>query len=375
MNKHSSDIERFLPYGEMLRDFLGQPFIAKSDIVDLLRERGIFVSSSEKKDTIPLVTNLIVNPREFDFLRESQNTKEDSQKVNTQTISWDSTSALLENIPDNFDINSVLDLEFSNFTVVGSPNFIPVNQNQDHLLLEFEIERNDFSKNWCTVQSTFKGSLELKKEEDKVEIILTHTAKETKYVADKISRGMINHFKTKGCVDNHREVTRIEFCQFSNSDRILYFLSLTQNIKSNLLQFEDIVDVEFSPESELERELPEKIKWMENKINDLKLNGKGLQHTLFIEDKELHEFVQLHHVLSRYRFNYEKLKGHCEISGGFPEYSRNKEMKSEFEINIKNISFDSAQKTISRSEMEKIIFREFNKIKLKNFNKITNQSV
>lgn len=369
MNKHHSDIEKFLPYGEMLRDFLGQPFIAKSDIVDLLRERGVFVFSSEKKDTIPLVTNLIISPREFDFLRESQNTKEDSQKVNTQTISWDASSTLLENIPDNFDINSVLDLEFSNFTVVGSPNFIPVNQNQDHLVLEFEIERNDFSKNWSTSQSRFKGSLELKKEDDKVEIILTHTAKETKYVAEKVSRGMINHFKTKCCVDNHWEVTRIEFCQFSNSERICYFLSLTQNIKSNLLKFEDIVDVEFSPESELKRELPEKIKWMENKINDLKLNGKGLQHTLFIEDKDLHEFVQLHYVLARYRFDYEEIKGHCEISGDFPEYSRNKEMKSEFEINIKNISFESAQKVISRTEMEKIISREFNRIKLKSFNK------
>ena len=144
-----ADIDRFLPHGEMLRGFLEQPFLVKSDLNSLLRQRGVFVHLNEKKDTIPWLTNLILSPLEFDHLREAQNTKEDNPKVNTQTINWISDKTLVESVPDNFNINSVLDLEFSNFTVKGSPNFIHVDGNADHLLLEFEIERNDYSKNWA----------------------------------------------------------------------------------------------------------------------------------------------------------------------------------------------------------------------------------
>lgn len=210
MNQSSVDIDRFLPYGEMLRGFLEQPFLGKADLNAMLRQRGIFIQQNDKKYTIPWITNLMISPLEFDQLRESQRTKEDSPKVNTQTVQWASDSSLLESVPDNFDINSVLDLEFSNFSVKGSPNFIPVDGNPDHLLLEFEIERNDYSKSWSNTQSTFKGSLELKKirKGDEVKLVVTHTANETKYVANKATSGIIKHFKEKKHVGASEEVKK-----------------------------------------------------------------------------------------------------------------------------------------------------------------------
>jgi hypothetical protein len=306
----------------------------------------------------------LLSPSEFDTLRESRNTKEDNPKINTQTIPWASDVTLLDGVPDNFDINSVLDLEFSNFSVMGSPNFIPVDGNTDHLLLEFEIERSDYSKSWASTQSSFKGSLELQKIRDgkDVKLVVTHTAKETKYVATKAAQGLVRHFKEKKHIPESSDVERILFGRFDNAERIEYFLALTRDVYSPIFAFEDVVDIEFSPDSK--SKLPDGMEWMERRIDDLKVNGKGLHETFFITNKEYHRFVHLYQMDTRYAFDYKGLKGKCVISAGFPEYGKHREAQAEFEVNVKSMSFENPPKTIARSEIRKILLREFDRLKL-----------
>lgn len=364
MNKEPIDIDRFLPYGEMLRGFLEQPFIGKADLSELLRRRGVFVNPNEKRETVPWLVSLLLSPDEFDSLRESQSTKEDNPKINTQTISWSSDAPLIDCVPDNFDINAVLDLEFSNFSVVGSPNFVPVEGDTNHLLLEFEIERSDYSKSWASSHSSFKGSLELQKIRDgkDVKLVVTHTANETKYVATKAAQGLVRHFKEKKHVGESSQVERILFGGFDNSSRIQYFLALSRDISSPILSFEDVVDMEFSPDSS--SSLPSEMEWMERKIEDLKVNGRGLHETLFITNSEYHSFVHLYLMDIRYSFDYRGLKGKCVISAGFPDYGKSRESQAEFEVNVKTMSFETPPKTIGRSEVGRILLKEFDRLKL-----------
>ena len=277
---------------------------------------------------------------------------------------------MIESVPDNFDINSVLDLEFSNFTVVGSPNFIPVDGNSDHLQLAFEIERSDYSKNWANTQNTFRGSLELKKirEGKEVKLVVTHSANETKYVAGKVTSGIVKHFKEKGNVDVREEVKKITFDDFNNIGRIHYFLSLTKKISSSLVTFEDIVNVGLAPDTG--NSLPEEMRWMEKSIEDLRMNGKGLQNTIFVKNKALHPYVYMHQVLARYKFDHKGLIGTCVVSIGFPEFGSKKEFGSELEVNVKSVSFDQTQKYITRDEMIKIVLSDFDTEKLANFDKL-----
>lgn len=373
MNKSHVDIDRFLPFGELLRGFLDQPFLSKADLASLLKQRGVFIYGGEKSDTIPWLTNLLISPAEFDLLREYQNTKEDSPKVNTQMIGWNSSESLIDSIPDHFDINSVLDLEFSNFRVIGSPNFSPVDGNPDHLVLEFEIERNDYSKNWSTTQSQFRGSLELTKvrEGQDIKVVITHTASETKYVATKASQGIVRHFKEKSKIKESEEIRKIELGTFSNPARVQYFLLLSLKIKSALLKFEDIVDIEISPDPA--SKLPDKIEWMEERINDVKLNGKGLQYTFFVQDEQLHSYVFLYQVVARFRFDYKGVLGRCIVSIGFPEFERTKDSASELEVNVKNVSFDQPPKYLSKGDMIKVILREFDCVKVTSLDQIINK--
>lgn len=364
MNRQPDDIDKFLPYGEMLRGFVEQPFVSKGDLSNLLRQRGVFVNPNDKRETIPWITGTLLSSDEFDRLRESQKTKEDNPKINTQTIPWASENSLLEGVPDHFDINSVLDLEFSNFAVLGSPQFVPVDGDADHLVLEFEVERNDYSKTWASTTNVFKGSIELEKVQDRgdVKVVVTHTADETKYVANKASQGIVRHFKDKHFIDKDADLDQILFGRFDNASRVNYFLALTRDISSSVLSFDDVVDLEFSPDST--STLPEGMGWMEEKIEDLRVNGHGLHETFFIVDSQYHAFVHLYHVDARYRFDYKGVTGKCVISAGFPEYGKGRDQQAEFEVNVKSIAFDSRPKKVSRKEVSTGILQEFNGAKL-----------
>jgi hypothetical protein len=233
--------------------------------------------------------------------------------------------------------------------------------------MDFSVEREDMSKNWATNKSTFSGSLELKRmeEEGDVKIVVTHTANETKYVASKVSSSLVKHFKDKGHIDQSKKVEKILFSRFSNSGRIKYLLSLTENSKLIMLDFVDIVDIEFSPDTS--NPLPQGIEWMEQKIDDLKLNGSALHQTFFFDNKSYYDFLHLYNVDSKFKFNVRGLTGECVISVGFPDYGRIKNHEAEMEVNIRNMSFDIYPKVISKSEIKQILLKEIENQKITNF--------
>lgn len=367
MNKEPADIEQILPYGEMLRGFMEQSFVTRNDLKNLLRNRGVFTHNNEKHDTVPTLMSTILSPSEFDYLRESQNSKEDNPKVITQTIEWDSDKNLLESLPENFNLNSMLDLEFSNFKVNGNPDFIPVNGNPDKLKMNFNIERDDMSKSWASSKSIYPGSLEVSRiEKDKeVKLVVTHTANETKYVAKKASYNLVKHFKNEGCIQKDKEIEKILFSKFSNANRIEYLMSLSKSCNSSLLSFSDILDIEFSPDTE--NKLPDGMKWMEDKINDLKLNGKDLHKTFFVKEKKYHDFINLYRIDSRFKFDLRGLGGKCVITIHFPEYSKSNDIDAELEINIKSISFNIPPRGITKGEVKEEILHDIENQKIKQF--------
>lgn len=355
MNKEPLDISKMLPHGEMLRGFLEQPFIQKSDLKEMLRARGVFTFNAEKSDSIPIMMMAVLSPSEFDFLCESQNSREDNPKKITQTVAWASDKPLLDMLPNDTNINKMVDIEYANYKVVDDTGFVPVNGNPNHLRLEFGVERQDLSKNWSSTKSHFNGAIELKRVVDKgeVKLIVTHTSNETKKVASKADSQLVNKFKDNGCIARDQEIRKITFDRFSNEKRIEFFLELSVEITSNYLIFCEIVDLELCPDHG--QPLPESMQWMTNKINDLKLNGKSLHETFFVNEKHNHGSIFLYRVEARYKFDVSGVAGSCVITMHFPEYSREKSNKSELEINIKSISFESPPRGIARNDIKEIL--------------------
>lgn len=347
-----------LPHGEMLRGFLDQPFLQKSDLKDVLRGRGVFTCNTEKSDSIPILMMTTLSPSEFDFLRESQNSREDNPKKITQTVACNSDKSILDVLPADFNINQVVNIEYANYKIVDDSGFVPVNGDPNHLKLEYGIERQDLSRSWSSTKSHFVGSIELKRVMDKGEVKLTftHTSNETKQVAVKATSQLVNKFKECGFVGRDQEIQKITFDRFNNASRIEFFLELSVETTSNYLVFEEIVDLELSPDQD--QPLPENMQWMSNKINDLKLNGKLLHKTFFVNEKSSHDFIFLYRVDARYKFDVSGVTGSCVVTMHFPEYSRGKHDKSELEINIKSTAFDSLPRGITKNEVKEMLLNE-----------------
>ena len=371
MHNPTTEIDKILPQGEMLRGFLEQSFINETNIFELLRMKGVFTFGIKKSDTIPIVITSLISPDEFDFLREKQNTKEDNPKIITQHIQWGNNKEhIIESLPTDFDLNRILDLEYSNYKVVGSPNFVPVENDADHVILEFNIERKDQSKNWASTSSIFPGSLELKRIQDnnQVRLVLTYTANETKVVASETSKNIINHFKNNGLVPAGSDLEKILFKSFTNSNRIEYFWTLTKNIKSSVLEFSSIVDLSFSPDNKLT--LPDGIKWMSQKIEDLKIKGESLQETFFIQDKAYHNHILLYGVDCKFKFNIKGLIGACIATIGFPEFEKAKNENAELEVNIKSMIFEGIPKGLNKNELKKGLLKEIESQKIIYYEKL-----
>ena len=63
MNVEHKDIDKFIPYGEMLRGYANQNIISNAEIHRILKERGIFTLNQEKEYTVPILQTLLLSQK------------------------------------------------------------------------------------------------------------------------------------------------------------------------------------------------------------------------------------------------------------------------------------------------------------------------
>lgn len=369
MTKHNQNFDTFLPHGEVLRPFLNQPFISKGDLKNLLRKRGVFTSSSEKEYSIPAFTTNLITPSELETLRLGYSSKEENPKVVSQTIEWSNEDNLIESLPEELDINKIIDLDFKNYKITGAPYFIPVGSNLNQVLLEFEVERIDQSTSWADHTKSFKGSIEIVKDPRSKELIITntHTAPETKEVTSKITNHLVTHFKSQGQTPKDAEIGKILFCNFDNSKRFDYLLALTKFLKKTCLNFEEIVDAGISPDPK--SSLHPRIEWIREKIKNLNLSGSKLDETLFFE-KDVRDCLVLHRLDCDFRFSTAGHDGNCVMSFSFPDYALKKALDAELEVKIKTITFEDTKNPREKSRIKLTILKEVEYAKINKFKEL-----
>lgn len=363
----NQNIDSILPQGEALRTYLAQPYIGAGDIKTVLRNRGVFINTQEKEQTIPALSLSLIRPSEFSQLQLAYTTKEDNPKITTQTIKWQGQETLLDSIPDSIDANRLLDLDFKNFKVLGTPNFYPVNKDLDTIRMDYLLERVDRSKSWADSHKTFKGSIEIKKNKAKNELIIisTHTAPETRTTNKAISNHLVSHFKSVKQIDESEAVTSIRFCDFTNTNRFQYLLGLTQYSRLVAISFIEVVDIGIAPDPD--NLLPTDLGWMKEKIRNLDMKGFNLEHSDFLSNVSYRPSLFLHRLDAKFRFSTSGLDGNCVISLGFPEFSAGQSKDSEIELRIKQITFDNSGKPIDKNEAKETILKELESEKIETF--------
>jgi len=328
----------FIPTGDYLRQFIGNAMIKSSDIKDILKKRGVFSSSNDKKILGPILVKSGISPYEFDILKESIQTKEENPKIQSRTLKWESDDTLLDAIPFDFDFSNLIDDPFGTISIDNSPVFTVAEDglNTNHLIAEIVIKRNDKTKNFGDDVSYHKCSVELKLDENNnvdLNVLTKHSSKETLSLVNKISRRIHSHLKDNSYV-NDEPIERVLFGNFTNEKRIDFLVEMAKT-KEMYLHFMDMKKVHMSPDENIQGDVPEEIALFEKKINDLMFKGKRLDSSVFLRNQKLKKHIKLCSVTSKYGLDDEDHQGSCLVKIYFSDFDFDSELFMEVEsLNI-----------------------------------------
>lgn len=367
MEKINENINRFLPFGESLRAILQHDSIKDRERRQLLRMKGVFVNNPDEDSTFPILTTSLLSPNEFEFLKERLQAKEDREKTITRTLDWESNKTLISAIPDNFNIQEIIKTNFPRYNVIGNPNFKMIDNNPDRIALDFKCETTNYSKVWFRGKNEFKGQVtfeKVKTKDNKVQLQIIHTSPETTEIAEKVSKNLEKHFKANSYMNPQKEIQRILFKDFTNSERIEFFLSMTEG--NDIFSFTKATFLDIGPDPN--ENLPSDINWLElAKVRELNINGEVLHNLPFLKDKNLHQFMELAEMEIIYDFSLPTVEGNCKIRFGFNNYFKNRIGNIELVVDFVKINPKDEYSTTPLASIRQQLFKEFEKFKTEKY--------
>lgn len=367
MEKINENINRFLPFGESLRAILQHESIKDRERRQLLRMKGVFVNNSDEDSTFPILTTSLLSPNEFEFLKEKLQAKEDREKTITRTLDWESNKTLISAIPDNFNIQEVIKTNFPKYKVIGNPNFKMVDNNPNRIALDFKCETTNYSKAWFRGKNEFKGQVTFEKvttKDNKVQLQIIHTSPETTDIAEKVAKKLEKHFKENNYMNPQKEIQRILFKDFTNEERIQFFLGMTEG--NDIFGFTKATFLDIGPDPN--ENLPSEINWLElAKVRELNINGEVLHNLPFLKDKTLHKFMELAEMEIIYDFSLPSVEGNCKIRFGFYNYFKNRIGNIELVVDFVKINPKDEYASVPLSSIRNQLFKEFEKFKTEKY--------
>jgi hypothetical protein len=354
-----------LPYGEQLKNLLWDSTISESDLRKVLRGRGVFASCHDKKEMIPLLTTSILSSKEFEALREMYVFKRETPKQRSSPLSIVGDVNFSDLLPDEVNPQLLIDEDFMSFSIVGIPSFEFIGDKNNGVLLQYEVEHVDPSKNWFHEKSRSKGEVRFEKISGAdYKIIKKHTSKETERVNNEIVKFVSKKLKESGKVAPDQRGNEILFNKFSHAERISYFVEIL-NYRSKVFVFQKITDIDIKPAEGVSLPDNTELKWMEDRINKLRLHGKSLEDTFFIKEKKYHSYLLFPKLEAEYLYDTAEASVTCSVCLNFSDYPKNNEAELEVIVTVKGLTPKVDRANINRTRDQ--LLDEFDKIKMELF--------
>lgn len=215
------DYERAMLWGDRLRILLNSDHISNGEITETLKEKGIFVGSTDKSDTVPLLSTCLLTPAEFKKLVEKSFTRESGKKYSSCKFILKSKNANWKTeLLNNFDsvvkgINLEDDREFASEPAISvDPD--------GNVRIAYSLRVLDFSKDWIEQEIVYPGEILLKQSGGGLEIEVNRfrTSKDTNKFNDGVT-GAIGKFYKSIDVTTDEKPESILFDDFTLKKHIL----------------------------------------------------------------------------------------------------------------------------------------------------------
>lgn len=352
-----------LPFGSVLKPLISSSSVlTSSDLKKTLSQKGIFTSSYDKEDIFPLLLTSLLSPTEYEMLKECQKNKETIPKRRSTTFSYVSDQELIRAIPslNEIKLHELKNFEYENYKIIDVNSFHK-NESNNQIQLTYKIKRTNLSKDWYEQVNIYEGTVEMSvsQSDNKLNISTEHSTDETKEINKLIVREVAATLKEKSMIENTVGDV-IKFGDFSNEERIKYLLSFVNDAldETNTFSFDEITDIEISIDSE--SELPTDFQWMEDKVSNIKFQGKSLHETDILREDTYHSSLIISSLKINYEFNINSGKGQCTFEIEFPKKRGNSlpEKDSEFIFKLINIKYS---KKVNAESAQKALYRVFDK--------------
>jgi hypothetical protein len=368
------EVNKHIPFGATLQDVLNHPSLSDTKLKYLLRQRGVFLEDSKNNDTYPILLSTILSPIEFEYIKENIRGKELNKKITSRPLAWHNTENLINVVPDKIDLKQILKDADSKQTIISQTNFAMVDGDPNKVKMQFRCLTNNYNSGWYRTKNEYEGEIIIEKvqENDKVYLRMIYTSPETLSIADVGVKHLVNDFKTKKYTKPNAEVERILYSNFTNEERIKFFLSLTDS--SEIFEFQRATDLDIAPDRTMEMPL-EIAKLMTGKVNTLKINGETLHEHYLIKENENHKYIELASIEALYNFSYHAAEGSCVIQFGFNGYFKKRLSNIEFSIDVSTINLKDEFKGVNKDKVRLFLLQEFEKFKMEKYNWLKYQSL
>ena len=307
------DFERSMLWGDRLRVLLNNEHISPGEIAETLKEKGIFIGTSERNITVPLLSSCLLTPDEFSRLIEKSFTRESgkkysSSKLKLSTPDDDWKSVLIEDFDKIIEsLQPGRDLEFATEPAISA-------EDNGDIKISYSVRVMDFSQDWIEREMIYPAEILLKASENgiHIEIDRVRTSKDTDRMNENITSALGKFYKARGIVQEEKPDT-ILFDDLTNSQRVTLFMQLTSS-KSSSFTFKEVGDFEIIRD-QTAGPLPKdpKIEWMGNRVNKIKIKGNDLGKIFLLNEEEYHQYYFLIKMTALYAFKFGTNVGECSI--------------------------------------------------------------
>lgn len=337
-----------LPSGEDLRVFLTQDFITPALLRQLLRQRGVFIQSQDKKDLLPFLLLSRLTPDEFEMLIEAARTREESPKLrsNSYTLTCDGKK-LEDMLPTEVDLKAIAGDEFENSKIEGAPCLVsePQGGNESYVM-RYKITRISMHADWIKGKRQFEGEVRYTLSPDKktIKVIATHTSSETEKINKRFTHKIEREWKEKEYIDKDED-QRVLFNSFRNEQRIAFFMKFSGLNDPIGITFAKLSRLAIRPDSNSSGLTEEKLLWMKNKVKKMELSGDSLHDIFIFTDPSCQPHVIMWDVELRFEFVSPDHSGYFIATLEFADFASTGSPFSEFQISIPTLIVSGKSQT------------------------------
>ena len=357
-NTHKVDFSTWLPYGEQLRVLLSGDHISTGDLLALARSKGLFVAALDRTRLIQFLSTTLVQPFEIGKLLEDSATREAKPKAQPQKVTLTAKDASWQSVVEHAqaDLATVVDISrISGVSFTREPSIQRSGRN--HLVISYEISREDYSRDLLHRELSFRADISIRQNEGALvlDVISTHTAKETDRINDQIINHVMRELKDAG-ISKDDTPTKIRLGSFDGNNHVTFLLRLAgpDTVGKEPGQ---IVDLTIKPTSaRAGAALPPELKLLEGSIRNMRMDGDKLNGISLLANEQYHGSFLMTRVLVDHRFELDGIRGKCSVAYYF-QITRGSEdfANAPFSFGIESVSVAGARKSEQQSKARKAL--------------------